>query len=117
MTQFFLQITIAIISAMVAFTACFCYFWKLFLSENEARAVSEAIRMFRTRDGEKSPTAYRLGKLLGRHGFLNKDFNDDWRDAAMKVGERLSPTGPDGYYDFTADQWLEWAKESISRNK
>lgn len=39
--------------------------------------------------------------------------NDDWRGAAMKFGERLCPIGPDGYYDFTADQWLEWAEQAI----
>lgn len=41
--------------------------------------------------------------------------NTDWRSAAIKIGERLSPTGPEGYYNFTADQWLKWAEKILIR--
>lgn len=90
MSQFYLQVTIALIAAMVTFTACFCYVWKLLISDDEARAINEAIRMFRTRDGEKNPNLYRLGRLLDRHGFLNKDLNgdkSDWFSVADKLPE------------------------------
>ena len=33
----------------------------------------------------------------------------DWRNVAIRVGEELSSVGPDGYYDMTADQWIDWA--------
>ena len=34
-----------------------------------------------------------------------------WRDAAIRLGEELSSVGPDGYYNMTAQQWLDWAME------
>jgi hypothetical protein len=40
--------------------------------------------------------------------------NNEWRHAAIKIGERLSSTGPEGYYNFTADQWLKWAEDTLS---
>lgn len=32
-----------------------------------------------------------------------------WRNAAIRVGEDLCSVGPHGYYDMTAEQWLDWA--------
>ena len=34
---------------------------------------------------------------------------DAWRNAAIRLGEDLYSVGPDGYYDMTAKQWLDWA--------
>jgi hypothetical protein len=31
-----------------------------------------------------------------------------WRSAALRLGEHLAAAGPNGYYDFTPAQWLEW---------
>lgn len=90
MSQVFLPVTVAVISALVTFAACFCYVWQLLLSDNEARAVAEAMRMFRDRDGEKSPNSYRLGRLLDRHGFVNKGLVADepeWISVADKLPE------------------------------
>lgn len=39
--------------------------------------------------------------------------NDEWQNAALKFGEKLSSTGPEGYYSFTAVQWLKWAEDSL----
>jgi ribosomal protein S17E len=36
----------------------------------------------------------------------------NWQNAALRLGEELASVGPDGYYDFTPEQWLEWALES-----
>ncbi len=33
----------------------------------------------------------------------------EWRNAALRVGEDLASDGPDGYYNFTARQYLDWA--------
>jgi len=41
----------------------------------------------------------------------------DWRNAAIRLGEELSSVGPDGYYDMTAQQWLEWAMAQHPRGK
>lgn len=32
-----------------------------------------------------------------------------WKNAAIRLGEELSSVGPDGYYNMTAKQWLDWA--------
>ena len=40
-----------------------------------------------------------------------------WRNAAIRVGEELSSVGPDGYYDMTAEQWLDWAMAQDPRGK
>lgn len=32
-----------------------------------------------------------------------------WRNAAIRVGENLATFGPTGYYNFTSQQWLDWA--------
>ena len=37
-----------------------------------------------------------------------------WRNAAIRVGEALSSVGPDGYYDMTAQQWLDWALSVVT---
>ena len=33
-----------------------------------------------------------------------------WRNAALALGETLSPSGPDRYYEYSPDVWLGWAK-------
>ena len=40
-----------------------------------------------------------------------------WRNAAIRVGEELSSVGPAGYYDMTAQQWLDWAMEQQPHGK
>lgn len=35
----------------------------------------------------------------------------DWKSAALCLGESLAANGPNGYYAFTPDQWLTWARE------
>jgi Lar family restriction alleviation protein len=37
-----------------------------------------------------------------------------WRNAAIRVGEDLCSVGPYGYYDMTADQWLDWALSVVT---
>jgi hypothetical protein len=40
-----------------------------------------------------------------------------WRNAAIRLGEELSSVGPDGYYNMTAEQWLDWAMDQQPRGK
>lgn len=40
-----------------------------------------------------------------------------WKNAALRVGEELSTVGPDNYYAFTPQQWLEWALYTIRSTK
>ena len=37
-----------------------------------------------------------------------------WRNAALRLGEDLYSVGPDGYYDMTASQWLDWALSVVN---
>jgi hypothetical protein len=36
-----------------------------------------------------------------------------WERAARRVGEELTTNGPNGYGDFTAAEWLQWALDTI----
>lgn len=40
---------------------------------------------------------------------------NEWQNVAMKLGEKLSSNGPEGYYNFTAEQWLQWAEKILTR--
>jgi hypothetical protein len=40
-----------------------------------------------------------------------------WKNAAIRLGEELSSVGPDGYYDMTAEQWLDWAMDQHPQGK
>ena len=40
-----------------------------------------------------------------------------WKNAAIRLGEELSSVGPDGYYDMTAEQWLDWAMDQHPKGK
>ena len=37
-----------------------------------------------------------------------------WRNAAIRLGEYLYSVGPNGYYDMTASQWLDWALSVVN---
>lgn len=37
-----------------------------------------------------------------------------WKNAALRVGEDLCSVGPFGYYDMTAEQWLDWALSVVT---
>ena len=41
--------------------------------------------------------------------------NDEWKRAALLVGEQLSNAGPDNYYSMSADEWREWALKTVER--
>jgi hypothetical protein len=37
-----------------------------------------------------------------------------WRNAAIRLGEDLYSVGPNGYYEMTAKQWLDWALSVVN---
>ena len=41
----------------------------------------------------------------------------EWQASALMIGERLADCGPDGYYNFTAYQWLEWADKTLKERR
>lgn len=40
--------------------------------------------------------------------------SDRWRRLAIRMGELLAPTGPPGYYEFTAARFNEWLSELLN---
>lgn len=38
----------------------------------------------------------------------------EWQNAALRLGEELSTVGPDGYYNMSASEWLDWAMNHIT---
>jgi hypothetical protein len=66
--------------------------------------------------------AYNVGYNDGMEN--NKNFeptpqeqeNNEWRNVALRFGEELVSIGPCGYYDMTANDWLEWAKDAYGKN-
>lgn len=42
--------------------------------------------------------------------------SNEWRNVALRFGEELVSIGPCGYYDMTANDWLEWAKGAYEKN-
>ena len=63
-----------------------------------------------------------IKEVLAEHAMreaqrLGQEIEQDpvaWRNAAIRVGEDLSSVGPDGYYDMTAQQWLDWALSVVT---
>lgn len=45
---------------------------------------------------------------------LSEDENE-WKSVALRFGEQLVSIGPCGYYDFTPDEWLEWALNAYEK--
>jgi hypothetical protein len=57
--------------------------------------------------GGDEPSPASAGSQLG-------DTESRWRSAAIRLGESLTGDGPDDYYDFTPEQWLQWARETVA---
>jgi hypothetical protein len=69
---------------------------------------------------EAEQTAYAFGWWKALESVKTKQLAQEsvtWRNAAIRLGEELSSVGPDGYYDMTAKQWLDWAMEQEPRGK
>jgi hypothetical protein len=45
--------------------------------------------------------------------WIDKYQNQEWRNAAIMLGEKLSSVGPVGYYNMEAKDWLDWAMLNI----
>ena len=70
----------------------------------------EAITALKERLADPMREVQRLGQEIEQEPVA-------WRNAAIRVGEDLSSVGPDGYYDMTAQQWLDWAMEQQPHGK
>jgi len=45
--------------------------------------------------------------------WADKYQNQEWRNAAIRLGEELASVGPDGYYNMEAKDWLNWAMGNV----
>ena len=45
--------------------------------------------------------------------WADKYQNQEWRNAAIRLGEELASVGPDGYYNMETKDWLNWAMENV----
>ena len=63
---------------------------------------------------EPFEVTYRCALLKGHDGPHGDSEAVTWRSAALRIGEELSSTGPEGYYGFGPEQWLEWALDALS---
>lgn len=67
------------------------------------------------REAEAALAAEREARAVERQAFKVLDQHlADWQSAAKRVGEDLAPNGPDGYSDFTPEEWREWALTAIA---
>jgi hypothetical protein len=49
----------------------------------------------------------------GLNEWADKYQNQEWRNAAIRLGEELASVGPDGYYNMEAKDWLDWAMANV----
>ena len=43
--------------------------------------------------------------------------DNEWKLVALKLGENLSDNGPNGYYEFSPDEWFEWVIDECLTNE
>jgi hypothetical protein len=56
-----------------------------------------------------------LDKMADNARELGLDYEPvTWRNAAIRVGEDLCSVGPFGYYEMSAEQWLDWALSVVT---
>lgn len=65
---------------------------------------------------EKPPTwaIRQAGKIMALIAPALSAAGEDWHKAALVVGEHIETTGPDGYYEFTAEDWRDWAIKRLT---
>jgi hypothetical protein len=69
--------------------------------------------------GMEAVTAIKQARALDKKAENARELGLDyepvtWRNAAIRVGEDLCSVGPFGYYDMTAEQWLDWALSVVT---
>ena len=70
-------------------------------------------RMRRSEQWSPADMAHRAGGLTMEQPAQQQE-PVAWKNAALRVGEDLCSVGPFGYYDMTAEQWLDWALSVVT---
>jgi hypothetical protein len=47
------------------------------------------------------------------NAWTDKYQNEQWHKAAIRLGEELASVGPVGYYEMSANEWLDWALNQL----
>jgi len=68
-------------------------------------------------EGETKWEYYEFDRYQGSEPLYTAPPQREWQNAAIRLGEELSSVGPDGYYNMTAQQWLDWALDQQPRGK
>jgi hypothetical protein len=91
-----------------------------FLEEIEKHKDQEVKNAFKDVYGHYPENTFSLswiGFQKGYEAHQSLPESNDWKTVALNFGELLSSVGPNGYYNMTADQWLEWAKNTYTSNE
>ena len=48
-------------------------------------------------------------------GGVEEPEENEWKNVALKFGEKLASIGPCGYYGYTPDEWFEWAVNTYEK--
>lgn len=76
--------------------------------ESDTIVASDYSKQSPDKHWDTTDMAYRAGGLsMGQEPVT-------WRNAAIRLGEDLYSVGPNGYYDMTASQWLDWALSVVN---
>ena len=49
-------------------------------------------------------------------GEFQEPEDNEWKNVALRFGEKLSVISPCGYYEFSAEEWFEWAVNTYDKN-
>jgi hypothetical protein len=101
-------------------------------TEGEIKVLQAKLELLKEMENHKSPVEeayknaygnYPMGEPFwvvfkkGYEAHQSLPESNDWKTVALNFGELLSSVGPNGYYNMTADQWLEWAKNTYTSNE
>jgi len=101
-------------------------------TEGEIKVLQAKLELLKEMENHKSPVEEAYKNAYGNYPMgepfwvvFKKGYevhqslpeSNDWKTVALNFGELLSSVGPNGYYNMTADQWLEWAKNTYTSNE
>lgn len=81
------------------------------MSTEALRLALEAMESFQTETNGLYEGEFEEEITAIKAALKAKDEPVAWRDAAIRLGEELSSVGPNGYYNMSAKEWLDWAME------
>lgn len=83
---------------------------------SECEHVGKVARLIRERFNTRNPKDTSSSEVEPQPGSetLQSGPVDRWESAALIIGEHLATVGPNGYYNFTPDEWVTWARSALT---